>query len=147
MVKPEPECMPDIIEPIMPRPNECHTQQTDDTSEVAPKETHPIHIHTASDQIRSDHCILFLFLSSPSPAPSSSSRSTVSAGFSKLCTLLAMLLLLVAGAEWSSKLGRGNFDTPRDHPTLSTPSPGGGDGWGATDTVCLRGPLISYAAS
>jgi len=47
------------------------------------------------------HCILFLFLSSP--AKSSSSLSAVSAGFSKLCTLLAMLLLLVGGAESISR--------------------------------------------
>lgn len=39
--------------------------------------------------------ILFLFLSSPS---SSSFRSAVSAGLSNECTLLAILLLLVAGA-------------------------------------------------
>lgn len=50
--------------------------------------------------------ILFLFLSSP---PSSSSLSTVSAGFNNECTLLAMLLLRVCGAESPKCLDPGNF--------------------------------------
>ena len=68
---------------------------------------HPNRIYTKF----SFHCNLFLLRSS-GPIPSSSSLSAVSAGFSKLCTLLAILLLLVWGAESNWCLGW-NFDPPK----------------------------------
>lgn len=89
------------------------------------------------------HCILFLFLSSA--CISSSSRSAVSAGLSSECTLLAILPLLVAGAECNSNVDLGNLVF---HATPSTPNPGPGTPSGpcgeacAALTVCRRGPLI-----
>lgn len=71
-------------------------------------------IHDESIKMCNNHINLFLFLSS-GPRGSSSSLSTVSAGLSKECTLLAMLDRLVCGAE-SRCLG-GNFDgAPKDQP-------------------------------
>ena len=58
-------------------------------------------ISHCSEGHHGDHKTLFLFRSSLGPNGSSSSRSAVSAGFSRLCTLLAILLRLVAGAEES----------------------------------------------
>src|SRR3954453_23669926 len=60
------------------------------------------------------HCNRFRLRSSVGPM-SSSSRSAVSAGLSRECTLLARLLLRVAGADCKSNPGRGNFGPPIDH--------------------------------
>jgi hypothetical protein len=72
--------------------------------------------------------ILFLFLSSTPLSPSSSpSRSAVSAGFSKLCTLLAILLLRVGGAvsiPLKGKRAPGNCQPeslPLEYPPLPLP--------------------------
>ena len=95
--------------------------------------------------------IRFRFLSSIGPPSSSFSCSAVSAGLSKECTLLAMLLRLVAGAECSSKFGRGNFETPTPHDTLPTPKPadtvgslcdGAIGSWSAAVMVVRRDPFI-----
>lgn len=96
---------------------------------------------------RDHHCILFRFLSSP--IASSSSLSTVSAGLSRECTLLAILERLVCGAE-SRCLG-GNLGPPKGHGA----SPLKADGVVSVvsgGVVCLepnvfRGPPISYCAN
>jgi hypothetical protein len=85
----------------------------------------PIHFFFPSlGDSSNTHCMRFRLRSSC--RGSSSSRSAVSAGFSREWTLLAMLLLRVAGADRSSKLGRGNFEAALFQPTFSIPSPAGG---------------------
>lgn len=98
------------------------------------------------------HCNRFRFRSSVGPM-SSSSRSAVSAGFSREWTLLARLLLRVAGAECKSNPGRGNFGPPMDHDTPSGLNPdgvvsdvSGGLGW-RDEIVWRRGPFMSYCAN
>jgi hypothetical protein len=98
------------------------------------------------------HCNRFRFRSSVGPT-SSSSRSAVSAGLRREWTLLARLLLRVAGAECRSNPVRGNLGPPIDQETLSPLNPAGvvsdvsgGLGW-RDEIAWRRGAFMSYWAN